>query len=202
SRVFIQDSIYDKFLADAIAAFEKVKVGLPWEKDTQMGSQINENQLKKILAYIEIGKKEGAKIATGGYRLTDNGLDKGYFIKPTILIDVDNKMRVAQEEIFGPVVCFIRFKDEDEVIKMANDSEYGLGGAVWTKDLNRAFRVARAVETGRMWVNNYNNLPAHAPFGGYKKSGIGRETHKVILEHYTQMKNIFISFTENKAGLY
>jgi acyl-CoA reductase-like NAD-dependent aldehyde dehydrogenase len=202
SRVFIQDSIYDKFLADAIAAFEKVKVGLPWEKDTQMGSQINENQLKKILAYIEIGKKEGAKIATGGYRITDNGLDKGYFIKPTILIDVDNKMRVAQEEIFGPVVCFIRFKDEDEVIRMANDSEYGLGGAVWTKDLNRAFRVARAVETGRMWVNNYNNLPAHAPFGGYKKSGIGRETHKVILEHYTQMKNIFISFTENKAGLY
>ncbi|MDK2991768.1 MAG: aldehyde dehydrogenase [Clostridiales bacterium] len=202
SRVFIQDSIYDKFLADAIAAFEKVKVGLPWEKDTQMGSQINENQLKKILAYIEIGKKEGAKIATGGYRITDNGLDKGYFMKPTILIDVDNKMRVAQEEIFGPVVCFIRFKDEDEVIKMANDSEYGLGGAVWTKDLNRAFRVARAVETGRMWVNNYNNLPAHAPFGGYKKSGIGRETHKVILEHYTQMKNIFISFTENKAGLY
>jgi acyl-CoA reductase-like NAD-dependent aldehyde dehydrogenase len=202
SRVFIQDSIYDKFLADAIAAFEKVKVGLPWEKDTQMGSQINENQLKKILAYIEIGKKEGAKIATGGYRITDNGLDKGYFMKPTILIDVDNKMRVAQEEIFGPVVCFIRFKDEDEVIKMANDSEYGLGGAVWTKDLNRAFRVARAVETGRMWVNNYNNLPAHAPFGGYKKSGIGRETHKVILEHYTQMKNIFISFTENKTGLY
>jgi acyl-CoA reductase-like NAD-dependent aldehyde dehydrogenase len=123
-------------------------------------------------------------------------------MKPTILIDVDNKMRVAQEEIFGPVVCFIRFKDEDEVIKMANDSEYGLGGAVWTKDLNRAFRVARAVETGRMWVNNYNNLPAHAPFGGYKKSGIGRETHKVILEHYTQMKNIFISFTENKTGLY
>ncbi|AEE97283.1 aldehyde dehydrogenase family protein [Mahella australiensis] len=202
SRVFIQDSIYDNFLADAIAAFEKVKVGLPWEKDTQMGSQINENQLKKILAYIEIGKKEGAKIAAGGYRITDNGLDKGYFIKPTILIDVDNKMRVAQEEIFGPVVCFIRFKDEDEVIKMANDSEYGLGGAVWTKDLNRAFRVARAVETGRMWVNNYNNLPAHAPFGGYKKSGIGRETHKVILEHYTQMKNIFISFTENKTGLY
>jgi len=202
SRVFIQDTIYDKFLADAINAFEKVKVGLPWEKDTQMGSQINETQLKKILAYIEIGKKEGAKVATGGYRIMDNGLDKGYFIKPTILVDVDNKMRVAQEEIFGPVVCFIRFKDEDEVIKMANDSEYGLGGAVWTKDINRAFRVARAVETGRMWVNNYNNLPAHAPFGGYKKSGIGRETHKVILDHYTQMKNIFISLTENKTGLY
>jgi acyl-CoA reductase-like NAD-dependent aldehyde dehydrogenase len=123
-------------------------------------------------------------------------------MKPTILVDVNNKMRVAQEEIFGPVVCFIRFKDEDEVIKMANDTEYGLAGAVWTKDINRALRVARGIEAGRIWVNDYNNLPAHAPFGGYKKSGIGRETHKVVLEHYTQMKNIFISLTEEKAGLY
>jgi len=115
---------------------------------------------------------------------------------------VNNKMRVAQEEIFGPVVCFIKFKEEDEVIAMANDSEYGLGGAVWTKDINRALRVARGIETGRMWVNNYNNLPAHAPFGGYKKSGIGRETHKMMLDHYTQKKNIFISMTEGKVGLY
>nr|WP_071521402.1 aldehyde dehydrogenase family protein [Moorella thermoacetica] len=121
---------------------------------------------------------------------------------PSTLADVENNMRVAREEIFGPVVCFIKFRDEDEVIRMANDSEYGLGGAVWTKDINRALRVARAIETGRMWVNNYNNLPAHAPFGGYKKSGIGRETHKVILEHYTQMKNIFISLSEDKVGLY
>jgi acyl-CoA reductase-like NAD-dependent aldehyde dehydrogenase len=111
-------------------------------------------------------------------------------------------MTVAREEIFGPVVCIIPFKDEDEVIRMANDNEYGLGGAVWTKDINRAFRVARGVETGRMWVNNYNNLPAHSPFGGYKKSGIGRETHKMIFEHYTQKKNIFISLTESKVGLY
>ncbi|HEX3026377.1 MAG TPA: aldehyde dehydrogenase family protein, partial [Clostridia bacterium] len=202
SRVFVHESIYDKFLADAVKAFEKVKVGLPWEKDTQMGSQVNANQLKKILSYVEIGKAEGARVATGGYRITENGLDKGSFMKPTILADVDNKMRVAQEEIFGPVVCVIKFKDEEEVIRMANDSEYGLGGAVWTKDINRAFRVARGVETGRMWVNNYNNLPAHAPFGGYKKSGIGRETHKVILDHYTQMKNIYISLSENKFGLY
>lgn len=202
SRAFVHESIYDQFLAEAVKAFENVKVGLPWEKDTIMGSQVNEGQLKKILEYVEIGKNESARVATGGYRITENGLDKGCFMKPTILADVDNKMRVAQEEIFGPVVCFIKFKDEGEVINMANDSEYGLGGAVWTKDINRAFRVARGVETGRMWVNNYNNLPAHAPFGGYKKSGIGRETHKVILDHYTQMKNIYISLTENKFGLY
>jgi aldehyde dehydrogenase (NAD+) len=202
SRAFVHESIYDKFLDAAVRAFENVKVGLPWEKDTIMGSQINETQIKKILSYIDIGRKEGARVATGGTRLTENGLDKGCFMRPTILADVDNHMRVAQEEIFGPVVCFIKFRDEDEVIKMANDSEYGLGGAVWTMDINRAFRVARGVETGRMWVNNYNNLPAHAPFGGYKKSGIGRETHKVILDHYSQMKNIYISLTDKKFGLY
>ena len=121
---------------------------------------------------------------------------------PTILGDVKNDMRVAREEIFGPVVCFIKFHDEAEVIRMANDSEYGLGGAVWTKDINRALRVAGAVETGRMWVNNYNNLPAHAPFGGYKKSGIGRETHKMILKSYSQTKNIYISLTETPTGMY
>ncbi|HNX30527.1 MAG TPA: aldehyde dehydrogenase family protein [Holophaga sp.] len=202
SRVFVQEEIYDKFLAACVDAFKKVKVGLPWEKDTQMGSIVNAEQLEKILAYVEVGKKEGAKLACGGQRLKDHGLDKGCFMQPTILADVTNKMRVAQEEIFGPVVTFIKFKTEAEVVAMANDSEYGLGGAVWTKDINRALRVANAVETGRMWVNNYNNLPAHAPFGGYKKSGIGRETHKMILEHLTQKKNIFISLTETKVGLY
>jgi aldehyde dehydrogenase (NAD+) len=202
SRVFVHEDIYDKFLDAAVKAFEKVKVGLPWEKDTQMGSQINDKQLEKILKYVEIGKKEGAKVAIGGYKLTENGLDKGAFMKPTILADVNNKMRVAQEEIFGPVVTIIKFKTEEEVIAMANDSEYGLGGAVWTKDINRAFRIARGVETGRMWVNNYNNLPAHAPFGGYKKSGIGRETHKMMLDNYTQKKNIFISLTDDKVGMY
>ncbi|MGB3911901.1 MAG: aldehyde dehydrogenase family protein, partial [Thermacetogeniaceae bacterium] len=172
SRVFVHEDIWDKFLAECVDAFNKVKVGLPWEKDTVMGSQVNEAQLNKILDYVEIGKKEGAKVACGGERITENGLDKGAFMRPTILIDVKNDMRVAQEEIFGPVAVFIKFKTEEEVIDMANDSEYGLGGAVWTKDINRALRVARGIETGRMWVNNYNNLPAHAPFGGYKKSGI------------------------------
>jgi acyl-CoA reductase-like NAD-dependent aldehyde dehydrogenase len=202
SRAFVHEDIYDKFMEAAVAAFNKVKVGLPWKPDTQMGSQVNEGQLKKILEYVEIGKTEGARIACGGSRIIENGLDKGAFMKPTILAEVDNKMRVAQEEIFGPVVSVIKFKTEEEVIKMANDSEYGLGGAVWTKDISRAFRVARAVETGRMWVNNYNNLPAHAPFGGYKKSGIGRETHKMMLDHYTQKKNIFISLSDAKVGMY
>lgn len=202
SRVFVHEEIYDRFLAEAVAAFEKVKVGLPWEQDTQLGAIVNEEQLQKILAYVGIGRQEGAKVATGGYRVVENGLDKGFFLKPTILADVDNSWRVAREEIFGPVAVFIKFKDEDEVIRLANDSEYGLGGAVWTKDINRAFRVANAIETGRVWVNNYNSVPVHAPFGGYKKSGIGRETHKVILEHLTQKKNIFISLTESKLGLY
>lgn len=202
SRVFVHEDIYDKFVEEAVAAFNNVKVGLPWEKDVQMGSLINESQLKKVLAYVETGKQEGAKVACGGYRIVDNGLDKGAFMRPTLLVDVNNKMRVAQEEIFGPVAVIIKFKTEEEVIEMANDSVFGLAGAVWTKDINRALHVARGIETGRVWINDYNNLPAHTPFGGYKESGIGRETHKAILNGYTQMKNIFISLTEEKLGFY
>lgn len=202
SRVFVHEEIYDRFLEEAVKAFKAVKVGLPWLEDTMMGSQINEVQLQKILGYVEIGRKEGARVACGGNRLTRDELAKGSFMEPTLLAEVDNRMRVAQEEIFGPVACVIPFRDEDEVIRMANDSEYGLGGAVWTKDINRAFRVARGIETGRMWINNYNSLPAHSPFGGYKKSGIGRETHKMMLEHYTQKKNIFMSLSEKKLGFY
>lgn len=202
SRVFVQEGIYDKFVEAAVKAFNHVKVGLPWEQDTQMGSQINEGQLKKILSYIDIAKSEGATIACGGERCTEGELAKGAFMKPTLITNVTNDMRVAQEEIFGPVACVIQFKTEDEVIEMANDSEYGLGGAVWTRDINRAIRVSRAIETGRMWVNTYNAIPAGAPFGGYKQSGIGRETHKVILEHYTQMKNIMINLSEAPSGFY
>ena len=202
SRVFVQEGIYDKFVEAAVKAFNHVKVGLPWEQDTQMGSQINEGQLKKILSYIDIAKSEGATIACGGERFTEGELAKGAFMKPTLITNVTNDMRVAQEEIFGPVACVIKFKTEDEVIEMANDSKYGLGGAVWTRDINRAIRVSRAIETGRMWVNTYNAIPAGAPFGGYKQSGIGRETHKVILEHYTQMKNIMINLSEAPSGFY
>jgi len=202
SRAFVHEDIYDAFLADAVKAFSKIKVGLPWEPDTQMGCQINQGQLDQILSYVEVGKGEGATVAVGGTRVTDGPLAKGSFMRPTILTGVTNNMRVAREEIFGPVVSFIKFKTEDEVIAMANDNEYGLGGAVWTQDINRAMRVARGVETGRMWVNTYNILPAHAPFGGYKKSGIGRENHSMMLDHYTQTKNIFISLSEEKVGLY
>ncbi|WP_035238778.1 aldehyde dehydrogenase family protein [Desulfobacter vibrioformis] len=202
SRVFVHEDIYDKFLAEIKARFESVKVGLPWEEDTMMGAQINLRQAEKILDCVAAGKKEGATVVTGGEKINQGELAKGCFLKPTILADVDNSMTVAQEEIFGPVVCVIKFKDEQEVIDMANDNIYGLGGAVWTKDINRALRVARAVRTGRMWVNTYNQLPAHTPFGGYKKSGIGRETHKMMLAHYSQSKNIYISMDESPFGLY
>ena len=202
SRVFVHEDIYDKFLEDAVKAFDNVKVGLSWEPDTQMGSQINERQLEKILSYVEIGKQEGARVICGGERITDGELAKGCFMRPTLLADVTNDMRVAQEEIFGPVACIIKFKDEEEVIRMANDNAYGMGGAVWTRDINRAIRVSRGIETGRMWVNTYNQIPEGSPFGGYKESGIGRETHKVILEHYTQMKNIMINLSEAPSGFY
>ena len=202
SRVFVHEDIYDKFVADAVKAFESVKVGMPWEQDTQMGAQIYEAHLNDILKCIEEGKKEGAKVACGGERLVDGELAKGYFMKPTLLVNVTNDMKVAQEEIFGPVAVVIKFKTEEEVIAMANKNAYGLGGAVWTRDINRAIRVCRGIETGRMWVNSYNSIPAGAPFGGYKASGIGRETHKVILDHYTQMKNIMINLSEVPSGFY
>ena len=202
SRVFVQEDIYDKFVAEAVKRFKAVKVGMPWEKDTQLGSQIYARQVEKVLSYIKLAKEEGATIACGGYKMTENGLDKGNFVAPTLITNATNKMRVAQEEIFGPVAVVIPFKDEADAIAQANESVYGLGGAVWTQDINRAMRVARSVRTGRMWVNSYNSIPAGAPFGGYKLSGIGRETHKVMLEHYTQAKNIMINLGEKPSGMY
>ena len=202
SRIFVQDTFYDKFVPALVEAFKKVKVGMPWNEATQMGAQINEAQVEKILSYVEIAKAEGATIACGGARATEGDLAKGSFMQPTLITNVTNDMRVAQEEIFGPVAVVIKFHDEEEVVKMANDSEYGLGGAVWTKDINKAIRVARNVETGRMWVNTYNQIPEHAPFGGYKTSGIGRETHKIILDHYTQVKNIMINMSYETSGFY
>lgn len=198
SRIFVQEGIYDEFVKKLGEAFEKVVVGDPLDMKTQVGSQVNVRQLNKIMSYVEVAKEEGASIVAGGKPASD----KGAFMRPTLIADANNQMRVAQEEIFGPVAVVIKFKTEEDAIKMANDSEYGLGGAVWTRDINRAFRVANAVRTGRMWVNTYNELPAHAPFGGYKKSGIGRETHKMMLAHYSQAKNIFISLSEAKRGFF
>lgn len=202
SRIFVHEDIYDKFVEEAVGAFDNIKVGLPWEDDTVMGSMINRSQMEKVLEYVRIGQEEGATLACGGRQLLDGPLKDGSFLRPTLLVNVDNKMRVAQEEIFGPVGVIIKFHDANDVISMANDSDYGLGGAVWTRDLNTAFKVARGVETGRMWINTYGATPAHCPFGGYKKSGLGRETHLSILDHYTQSKNIYLHLTEKKSGLY
>lgn len=202
SRIFVHEDIYDKFVEDACRAFGNVKVGLPWEEDTQMASQIDEHQLKKILEYVEIAKQEGGKILCGGARITEGELAKGPFMQPTLIEVPNNSCRVAQEEIFGPVAVVMKFKDEQEVIDLANDSVYGLGGAVWTRDINRAFRVSQGIKTGRMWVNTYNQIPSGSPFGGYKESGIGRETHKIMLEHYTQTKNIMINLGEEPSGFY
>lgn len=202
SRLFVQEGIYDEFIERAVEEFKKVKVGLPWEEDTQLGTQVNKNQIKKVLGYVDLAKEEGADIAVGGCQLLDEDLKDGYFTMPTLITNANNDMRVAQEEIFGPVAVVIKFKDEADVIEMANKSEYGLGGGVWTQDINRALNVSRALETGRVWVNNYNSFPAGAPFGGYKKSGIGRETHKMILDAYSQVKNILIDTSGKVSGFY
>ena len=199
SRIFVHEDIYDKFVPELVKRFNSVTVGNPLDPNTQMGSQIDKRQMNKILSYVKIGTDEGATLLCGGEQFTENGLENGCFIRPTLLGNVTNDMK---EEIFGPVACIIKFKSEDEVIEMANDSEYGLGGAVFTNDINRAVRISRAIETGRVWINTYNAIPEGAPFGGYKKSGIGRETHKVILEHYTQMKNILINLSGAPSGFY
>lgn len=198
SRIFVEECIYDEFIEKAVEKFKNLKVGNPLDENTQMGAQINKKQANKILSYIDIALNEGAKIAVGGKKA---GAGEA-FIEPTLIVNVTNDMRVAQEEIFGPVGVVIKFKDEDELIKMVNDSEYGLGGGVFTKDITKALRTARSMETGRVWINCYNQIPAGAPFGGYKNSGIGRETHKMILEHYTQAKNIMIELTGKTSGLY
>ncbi|OWW25111.1 aldehyde dehydrogenase [Zobellia sp. OII3] len=201
SRMLVQESIYDRFMERVIERTKAIKLGHPLDPTTMMGAQASNDQYEKILNYINIGKDEGCEVLTGGEAAYNEGLEGGIYIQPTILKG-NNKMRVFQEEIFGPVVCVTTFKDEAEAIEIANDTLYGLGAGVWTRDTHQAYQISRAVQAGRVWVNCYHLYPAHAPFGGYKKSGIGRENHKMMLAHYRQTKNMLISYDKKAMGFF
>ena len=202
SRALVQKSIYDKFMEKAVARVKKIKQGHPLDPATMVGAQASNDQLEKILSYLDIGKKEGAKVLTGGERLQlDGELKDGYYVKPTVF-EGNNKMRIFQEEIFGPVVSVTTFDTEEEALKIANDTLYGLGAGVWSRDGNRAYRMGRGIQAGRVWTNCYHLYPAHAAFGGYKQSGIGRETHKMMLDHYQQTKNLLVSYSPKALGFF
>ncbi|MDV7337990.1 aldehyde dehydrogenase [Terasakiella sp. A23] len=202
SRVLIQESIYEKFIERAIDRVKQIKQGDPLSSDTMIGAQASKEQLDKILSYIEIGKNEGAEVLCGGHQAKlDGDLADGFYVEPTILKG-HNKMRIFQEEIFGPVVSVTTFKDEAEALEIANDTAFGLGAGVWSRDGNRAFRMGRGIQAGRVWTNCYHLYPAHAAFGGYKQSGIGRETHKMMLDHYQQTKNMLVSYNPNALGFF
>jgi aldehyde dehydrogenase len=201
SRLLIQESIYEKFIARVIERVNAIKVGNPLDPTVMMGAQASQIQKDKILSYIKLGKEEGAEVLTGGDVNEIEGLEGGYYIKPT-LFKGHNKMRIFQEEIFGPVLAVTTFKDEEEAIAIANDTIYGLGAGVWTRDAHQLYRIPRAIQSGRVWVNQYHSYPAGAPFGGYKQSGVGRENHKMMLAHYRQAKNMLISYNKNKLGFF
>ncbi len=202
SRALIQEDIYEEFIKRCIARVEAIVQGDPRDMNTMVGAQASKEQQEKIKSYLTIGVEEGAEVLAGGAEARFNGdIAGGYYIQPTILKG-HNKMRVFQEEIFGPVVSVTTFKDEAEALAIANDTMYGLGAGVWTRDGTRAYRFGREIEAGRVWVNNYHAYPAHAAFGGYKQSGIGRETHKMMLDHYQQTKNILMSYNPNKLGFF
>jgi len=202
SRALVQESIYDRFIEKAIARVEKIKLGNPLDMDTMIGAQASNDQLEKILSYVDIGNKEGAELLTGGERVIHAGdLAEGYYMKPTVFSG-HNKMRIFQEEIFGPVLSVTTFKDDAEALEIANDTLYGLGSGVWTRNINRAYHFGRGIQAGRVWTNCYHLYPAHAAFGGYKKSGIGRETHKMMLDHYQQTKNMLVSYSPKALGFF
>lgn len=201
SRILVHEDIYDKFMERVIARTKAIKMGNPLAPDTMMGAQASNDQYEKIMSYMKIGKEEGAEVLCGGEAFKNEGLEGGYYIQPTILKG-HNKMRVFQEEIFGPVTCVTTFKTMEEAIEIANDTLYGLGAGVWTRDAHELYQVPRQVQAGRVWVNNYHAYPAHAPFGGYKKSGFGRETHKMMLNHYRNTKNMLISYSKEKLGFF
>ena len=202
SRALIQESIYDKFMERALKRVAAIVQGNPLDPHTMIGAQASQEQMEKILSYIDLGRQEGAECLIGGERLVlDGDLSGGYYIKPTVFKG-HNKMRIFQEEIFGPVLSVTTFEDMDDAIAIANDTLYGLGAGVWTRDANTAFRVGRAIQAGRVWTNCYHAYPAHAAFGGYKQSGIGRETHKMMLDHYQQTKNLLVSYSDKPLGFF
>lgn len=202
SRLLIHESIYDKFIEKVLARVNAIKMGNPLDTTTMMGAQASQIQKDKILSYINLGKEEGAELLCGGdVKHLGDDLDGGYYIQPT-LFKGHNKMRIFQEEIFGPVLAVTTFKTTEEAIEIANDTMYGLGAGVWTRDAHELYRVPRAIQAGRVWVNQYHAYPAGAPFGGYKQSGIGRENHKMMLDHYRQSKNMLISYNKNKLGFF
>src|SRR5579863_5468691 len=202
SRTLIQESIYDEFIARALERVKAIKQGNPLDPQTMLGAQASSEQMEKILSYLDVGKQEGAQVLVGGRRANINGeLKGGYYIEPTVLRG-HNKMRVFQEEIFGPVVSVTTFKNEAEALEIANDTLYGLGAGVWTRDLNTAYRMGREIQAGRVWTNCYHAYPAHAAFGGYKQSGFGRETHKMMLDHYQQTKNLLVSYSPKALGFF
>ncbi|MFI6638616.1 aldehyde dehydrogenase family protein [Streptomyces sp. NPDC050504] len=202
SRALIQRGHYSEFLEAGIARTEQIVAGHPLDTDTMIGAQASNDQLQKILSYLDIGQQEGAKILTGGQQVEYDGeMAGGYYVQPTIF-EGDNRMRIFQEEIFGPVVAVTSFTDFDDAIRTANDTLYGLGAGVWTRDINTAYRAGRAIQAGRVWTNCYHAYPAHAAFGGYKQSGIGRENHRMMLEHYQQTKNLLVSYSPKKLGFF
>ncbi len=202
SRALIHESIYDRFMEKALGRVAAIKQGDPLDPSTMIGAQASSEQLEKILSYIDIGRQEGAEVLIGGERNTLPGdLAGGYYVKPTVFKG-HNKMRIFQEEIFGPVVSVTTFKDDAEALSIANDTLYGLGAGVWTRDGNRAYRAGRAIQAGRVWTNCYHAYPAHAAFGGYKQSGIGRENHSMMLDHYQQTKNLLVSYSPKKLGFF
>ena len=202
SRALIHESIYERFMERVIQRVKAIKQGNPLDTDTMIGAQASQDQLSKILSYLEVGRQEGAQLLAGGDRShMDGELAGGYYIQPT-LFKGHNKMRIFQEEIFGPVVAVTTFKDEAEALEIANDTQYGLGAGVWTRDGSTAYRMGRAIKAGRVWTNCYHAYPAHATFGGYKESGIGRETHKMMLDHYQQTKNLLVSYSPKALGFF
>ncbi|AST91827.1 aldehyde dehydrogenase [Sutcliffiella cohnii] len=202
SRALIHESIYDKFMDRALERVKQIKQGNPLDTETMIGAQASSEQLEKILSYIDIGQQEGAEVLTGGARnYLEGELQGGYYVKPTVFKGT-NDMRIFQEEIFGPVVSVTTFKDAEEALSIANDTLYGLGAGVWTRDMNTAYRFGRKIEAGRVWTNCYHAYPAHAAFGGYKMSGVGRENHKMMLSHYQQTKNLLVSYSPKKLGFF